>query len=218
MDTNTKQYKKEIEKKLYKYLLEEDQKNDKSREYIKEQKKRVKNTIVANQSIPSSSKESAGLALETYVPSLYTVQNVILDSSFSSYPNNSKNKFLLELSDPLKNVYAIRILRTDFVNTTNSNPIYNAYLYLNGYINTILANGLNTRIYTKLFNNTNIYPSVSSDITMDPYIYIFKPIDSILNKFNIQIMNADGTLYDFGENSINLTITLAVYTIPNLAR
>jgi len=216
MDANQKQYKKEIEKKLYKYLLSEEQ--NRVSEHTKEQKRRIKESVVANRNILSPSKESAGLTLENYVPSSFEVQNLIIDSDFISSSFDTYNNFTLQLAESFKNVYAIRLLSTNLVNLTTNNPINNAFLYLNGYINTILANGLNTRIYTKLFNNAHEYPAVSSDISMDPYIYIFKPVQSILNKFNIQILNGDGTSYNFGSDTINISITLAIYTIPNLAR
>lgn len=216
MDHNQKEYKKQIEKKLYKYLVSEEQNRDSI--YLKEQKKRTKDAVVSNRSIIGSSKESAGLTLETYVPTLYNIQNIIIDSDFISNPAESFNNFTVQLADPIKNVYAIRILFTYFYNSTTNAPINGAFLYLNGYINTLLANGMNTRIYTKLYNNTNVYPAVSSDISMDPYIYIFRPVQSQLNKFNVQIMKSDGTLYNFTNDKINISITLAVYSIPNMAR
>lgn len=216
-------YRYETEQKLLKYIQANDDNREKSladnkKILIKEQKKREKNAIKANQASITNSNESSSLSLETYLPTTYRVSNVILDSSFKS-ENFADNNFILKLSDPLKNVVALRILRTEFLNTSNKNNNFdNVYLYLNGYINTYLANETNTQIYGRLIAGTETYTAISSDIRNDPFIYIFRPIENSLSKFEIKLLNADGSLYDLQNNNSSIIITLAVYTIPNIAR
>lgn len=225
-------YRLEAEKKLLKFIQENDDHREQSMSdskkiLVKEQKRRDKNAIKANQASITNSNESSALSMETYLPTTYRVTNLILDSYFvaTNYRKNSNllNQFILKLSDPLRNVVAIRILRTEFINLTDSQDINyvalkNAYIYFNGYINTFIANETNTQIYGRLIAGTEIYPGISSDIRNDPFVYIFRPIENSLSRFEIKILNGDGSLYDFHDNNIQIVITLAVYTIPNIAR
>lgn len=210
------------EQKLLKYLQAEAEPEEKRRieKIQKEQKRREKLSAKANQSAIPASLESSSLSLDNYINTPYRVSNLILDSSFKTL-NYGDNDFVLKLSDPLKNVAAIRILRTEFYNSSNlntfENNFENVYLYLNGYINTFLANNTNTQIYGRLIAGTETYPSVSGDIKQDPYIYFFRPIENSLNRFHIKLLNSDGSLYDLKGNKAKIVITFAIYSVMNLS-
>lgn len=219
---NDRNYRLEAEQKLFRFLKDNDDKrersvNDNKEILIKEQKRKQRSAIKANQASITNSNESSSLSLETYLPTTYKVSNIILDSSFKKAGQNDNN-FVLKLSDPLKNIVALRILRTEFINYTNPDKLFdNSYLYLNGYINTYLANETNTQFFGRLIAGTETYTSISSDIRNDPFIYIFRPIEHSLSRFDIKILNADGSLYNPKGDGISVVITLAVYTIPNIA-
>lgn len=210
------------EQKLLKYIQAQAEPEEKKRieRLHKEQKRREKLSAKANQSAIPNSLESSSLSLDNYIHTPYRISNLILDSSFKTL-NFGDNDFVLKLSDPLKNVAAIRILRTEFYNSTNINKFENSfdnvYLYLNGYINTYLANDINTQIYGRLIAGTETYPSVSGDIKQDPHIYFFRPIENSLNRFHIKLLNSDGSLYDLKGNKAKVVITFAVYSVMNLS-
>lgn len=210
------------EKRLFKYLQAQAEPEEKKRieKLEKEQRRRERAAAKANQSPINISNQSSSLGLENYLPTNYRVNNLILDSSYKSL-NYSDNDFVLKLSDPLKNVAAIRILRTEFINIDKPN-IYeknfdNIYLYLNGYTNTFIADENNTQIYGRLLGGNETYPAISGDIRNDPYIYIFRPIEHSLSRFHIKLLNHDGSLYNLEGYRAKVVITLAVYSIMNLS-
>lgn len=173
---------------------------------------------------------SAGLAMDSYVKNNYNVKTVIIDSDFrntstSQVPYN----FSVKLAESYKNVFAVRLIRTELYDTTNNTgffvinqmriPIqfYNissAYLYLNGYTLSQTTNGLINQIFTRITPGLELYPSVSSDITVDPHVYFLNPIQPKLTQFNVKLMNSDGSLYELP--NARIVLTLVIYSQKNV--
>lgn len=166
-------------------------------------------------------------SMDQYVSARYRLYNVILDSSFRdsrTYPH--ANDFVVKLTEPLLNVAAIRILRTEFYQPSATTgyfvmnnvriplQLYNiesAYLYLNGYISTNVANETNTTFFGRVSPGTETYPAVTGDITLDPYVYVLQPLDPKLKRFHVKLLQPDGCLY--AVDNARVVITLAVYCL-----
>lgn len=172
--------------------------------------------------------EQPSLTMDRYIPSRFRIYNIILDSTFrdlAAYPN--ANDFVVKLVEPLRNVVAIRLLRTEFYQPSNTtgyfvlnevriplqvyNNIANAYLYLNGYTSTNVANDTSTTFFGRIGPGTEIYPAITGDPTLDPYIYIMQPIEPKLRRFHVKLMNADRS--DYAVTNARVIITLAVYCL-----
>lgn len=171
--------------------------------------------------------EQPSLTMDRYIPSKYRVYNIILDSTFRDtniYPD--ANDFVVKLVEPLRNVVAIRLLRTEFFQPANTTGYFvindarvplqlynvnNAYLYLNGYTSTNVANETSTTFFGRIGPGTEMYPAITGDPTLDPYIYIMNPIEPRLRRFHVKLMNADSSIYPL--TNARVVITLALYCL-----
>lgn len=169
--------------------------------------------------------DTTQLSMDRYISSSYRVYNIIVDSSLrniNEYP--SANDFVVRLLEPLKNVGAIRVLKTEFFQPSNSIGYFvinqarvplqlydmeNAYLYLNGYISTSVANDTNTAFFGRIGPGTEMYPAVTGNLTQDPYIYVLKPADPRLRKFHVKLLSHDGSPYPV--QNAKVVLTIAVY-------
>jgi hypothetical protein len=167
------------------------------------------------------------LAMDRYVATNFRVFNIIIDSEHrnqSIYPNS--NDYVVKLQDNLLNVVAIRVLKTEFYQDANSVgfmvfndvqiplQLYNvqhAYLYLNGMINTAIANETNIALFGRIGPGTEMYPAVSADPFKDPYIYVMRPVEPRMRRFHVKLYTANGELYPV--NKARIVITLAVYCL-----
>ena len=137
------------------------------------------------------------------------------------YPN--ANDFVVKLQDAIKMVAAIRILKTEFYQPSNSFgyfvlneakiplQLYNvshAYLYLNGYKNTIIANDGNAALLGRIGPGMEMYPAITGDPLKDPFICVFRPIEGKLRRFHVKLLNADGSSYPVTNARVVLTIAL----------
>ena len=163
----------------------------------------------------------------------YKVTNIIIDSTFrnqASYP--LANDFVVYIGDVLKNVVAIRILKTEFTQsaTTNSYFVINslriplqvstgssAYLYLNNYDKNVITDGTtldssSTNTYFgRITPGSEIYPAVTGNIFDDPFTYIFNPPQAKLARFHVKLLNPDRSLFSLQDNTSTVVITLAAY-------
>ena len=163
----------------------------------------------------------------------YKVTNIIIDSSFrnqASYP--LANDFVVYIGDILKNVVAIRILKTEFTQSTTTHSYFvinslriplqvstgnSAYLYLNNYDKNIITDGTtldssSTNTYFgRIAPGAEIYPAVSGNIFDDPFTYIFNPPQAKLARFHIKLLNPDRSLFSLQDNTSSVVITIAAY-------
>jgi hypothetical protein len=171
--------------------------------------------------------ETLDLGMDVYVPSKYRLYTVILDSAHRNreqYPYS--NDFVLKLQENMRNVVAIRILKTEYYQSENmlgymvfndiriplqANNVEHAYLYLNGYINTVIANESNIPLFGRIGPGTEQYPSISANPFDDPYIYMMRPVEPKMRRFHIKLLTADGSQYMAQDSRV--VITLALYCL-----
>lgn len=209
------QYALEMQQRYFKYLQQEDE-----REYqlLEKEKRRQKKLQKKQESktpvVPASLQE-------------YKIHNIIIDSDLRDtglYPN--ANDFVVRLQEPYKMVVALRILKTEFYQPSNSFgyfvlneakiplQLYNvshAYLYVNGYTNTAIVNESNIALMGRIGPGMEMYPSVSGDPLKDPFIYVFRPIEGKLRRFHVKLVNADGSAYPV--TNARVVLTIAVYCV-----
>lgn len=199
---------------------------DEPEQYERQQRREARNRAkdLDRTTISKYGQVSAGLAMDSYTKNNYNIKTVIIDSEFrdqSSYP--LPYDFSVKLTESIKNVIAVRLVRTEFYDTTNNTgffvinqmriPIqfYNinsSYLYLNGYSLTQTTNGMLNKIFTRITPGLEIYPSISSDITSDPFTYFLNPVEPKLRQFDIRLMNSDGTSYQLPNARVILTVVV----------
>lgn len=235
MNDSRKQYVLEMQQRYLKFLQQDEAKEQTVRDSVKKSRSHrrrvtqepVEMSQLAAAPVQKYKPDTTQLSMDRYLASSYRVYNIIVDSSLrntNDYP--SANDFVVRLLEPLRNVAAIRILKTEFFQPSNSIGYFvinqarvplqlydmeNAYLYLNGYISTSIANDSNTAFFGRIGPGTEMYPAVTSNLTQDPYIYVLKPADPRLRKFHVKLMGSDGTLYPV-ENA-KVVLTLAVYCL-----
>jgi len=167
--------------------------------------------------------------------SKYIVKTIIIDSIFrnkKTYP--LANDFVLYIGDTLKNVIAVRMIKSEFTQPINNTSYFvlnqvatalqtqvanSAYLYLNNYDNFMVSDGTsadnasNNTFFGRVVPGVDIYQILSGYPLDDPYTYIFNPPQAKLNRFHIRLLNADRTLYTLQtpEATASIVITLAVY-------
>tara|TARA_B110000261_G_scaffold157814_1_gene193362 strand:+ start:3917 stop:4510 length:594 start_codon:yes stop_codon:yes gene_type:complete len=137
------------------------------------------------------------------------------------------NEFVITLSEILKQVIAVRLIRTEYlINepsfTTaliNNQPVplqlfkhIQAYIYLNGYEKIKLANKMTIPIFSQLSAGVETLPPSNDNIKFDPYAYILNPRNEKLDKFHIKILDSQGDKIPIIDpDKIRLIITLAIY-------
>lgn len=248
--SNQQQYLMEKQQRYLRFLMDEEGREEKVRTQVlrdlgklPKEKKKVTRQKPSNQDStyvsPNPIRNDAlqtmptamTLTMDRYTPSQYRVHNVILDSSFRDVgAHPSANDFVVRLTEPFTHVAALRILRTEFYQPSNTTgyfvmnevqiplQLYNiesAYLFINGYTRTTIANETNTTFFGRIGPGTEIYPAVTGDITQDPFIYIMRPVEPRLRRFHIRLMQADGSPYPV--NNARIIIHLAVYCTPPTA-
>ena len=136
---------------------------------------------------------------------------VVLSTSFrdfTTYPN--ANEFTLRLAEPLRNVFALRLMRADF--TTSSTT--SAYVSLNQYKRIVLADGSESVFFAMVSPGTELCPSVTTSIENDPYAHVLRPPEGRLRNFDVQIMNSNMTPY--ATVGFQLVLTLTAYCMEGI--
>jgi hypothetical protein len=162
-------------------------------------------------------------------PKRKLVQDVIVIDSNTRNKDDYllPNDFVITLSEILKHVIAIRLIRTEYlINdpsfTTaliNNQPVplqlfkhIQAYIYLNGYEKIKLANKMTIPIFSQLSAGVETLPPSNDNIKFDPYAYILNPRNEKLDKFHIKILDGQGEKINIIDpDKIRLIITLAIY-------
>lgn len=173
--------------------------------------------------------ENASLTMDRYVPRAptYRLHTLIVDSchrDVNLYPNPTD--FVVRVQEVFRNVAALRILRTEFYQPSNSFgyfvlndmkvplQLYNmehAYLYLNGYLSTVVANDTNVALFGRICPGTELYPAVTADILQDPFIYVMNPVEPRLRKFHVRLLTHDGQPYP--ANNARVILTIGIYSM-----
>lgn len=142
----------------------------------------------------------------------FRTTHVVLDSSHRdifTYPTIAQ--FSLSLAEPLTDVVAIRLLRSEFY--PESNRTTAAYLYVNGYVHTLLANDTTPPIYTRIPAGFDTLPGMTSHILEDPYTFHLQPREPRLRRFDIQLFEEAGLVTNLGAHA-SLVLSFAIYHLP----
>lgn len=143
------------------------------------------------------------------------IVRLVLDTNnrnAAAYPD--ARKCTLKLAEPLRNVYALRILRSQLTTISSTN----AYVRLNGYQNLMVVdntNGLSmdTNAYASYFAlvlpGNELHPATTQDISSDPNAVMLKPSVDKLTNFELEVRDNDSNLYT--DAAMSLTLTLAAY-------
>lgn len=130
---------------------------------------------------------------------------------------SSVNNFQIDLDKVnqslLRDVLAIKLIKFDIYGGSQSLSQKSIYLRINDYNQVILGTpNINFAFANFISNSSGVAFHDSSSVLLetDPYIYTFNPVKSTLGKFEITIVNADGTLYDTKDHKV--AISLAIYT------
>lgn len=226
-------YRNEMEQRYLKFVQTEDSREEAMRKALVRDEKRTRErdagltraSAVAKRS--SRHMAAAATTFGRYIPSAFRVSTIVIDSAFrdmSAYP--SANEFVVKLVEPLRDVGAIRLLRTEFYQPSNTMgyfvmnevrvplQLYNiesAYLYLNGYQSMQVAQDVNTTFFARVGPGTEIYPAVTGDIRQDPLLYTFLPAEPRLRRFHVKLLTHDGCCYPV--NNARVVLTIAVYSL-----
>ena len=126
---------------------------------------------------------------------------ITIDSASSTYIDNTKQNFYINLDEPLRNVYKINIILT-MINISQTSPLNVSlepiYINLNDY----------QRLIAK-YNNNNIYYfesiimensitsgtiSIKNDFNSNDTIYYLNPIEPQLKRFQISLYDKENNL------------------------
>jgi hypothetical protein len=217
---NQQQYQDELQARFLKNFTP-----DANEKLIKKQRKiRAR----ANEDLTGANGEKASLLMNRMIDSKYIVQTVILDSAHRNllqFPN--ANDYVIKILEPLRNVAAVRLLKTEYFEPCSTQGYFvmngvkiplqsynldHAYLYLNGWINTIIANDTNTNLFGRVAPGVDTYPAVAGNIENDPYTYILRPSEPRLRRFHVRLLTHEGQLQ--AVTNARVILTLAFYCLP----
>lgn len=198
---NLHQYNKELQQKHLKILRNQDKISNREQNLIKRQKK---------------------YKLEKDI--------IVLDSEDrdkTQFPN--PNHYILTILEDLKNVIALRLLKTEYLLKDSSFNILtindqivplqvyqnvHAFLYLNGYNKIKMSNRITMPIFSQLSSGINNYPVSNDDFRIDPLVFKFNPIEPKLNKFEIKLLDNKGNIVNIIDpEKIQIILTIIVYRI-----
>jgi hypothetical protein len=155
---------------------------------------------------------------------------IVLDSDDRDkniYPK--PNEYVLSLLEELKNVIAIRLLKSEYVLKDNAFnlltindqifPIQayknvHAYIYLNGYNKIKMSNRITIPIFSQLSPGINNIPLSTDDFRIDPYVHRLNPVEKKLIKFDIKLLDNKGEIVEIIDpEKIQIILTLIVYRL-----
>ena len=142
---------------------------------------------------------------------------ITIDSASSTYIDNTKQNFYINLDEPLRNVYKINIILA-MINISQTSPLNVSlepiYINLNDY----------QRLIAK-YNNNNIYYfesiimensitsgtiSIKNDFNSNDTIYYLNPIEPQLKRFQISLYDKENNLIP-KENINKFVMKLGIY-------
>jgi hypothetical protein len=137
----------------------------------------------------------------------YKIHQVLIDSQDSI--NNNNGNFVIKLANPLRNVFAVRLLKSELI---YSFPHMNSgiYLYLNGYKLLIRSEQKDTiDLFARINMGVTNFQCVTTNILDDPYTFILNPIQLKLDRFDVKALDNNNQLR--AENTFNLVLHLAIF-------
>lgn len=140
----------------------------------------------------------------------YKVYQFIADSkdrNKTTFPDASQ--FILESTETFKNVFAIRLLKSD-LNYIAGVGGRGVYISLNDY-KLLYRNAEqdNIRMFSKINSGIENHNCITSNILEDPYTYIMNPIEGKFKKFDIKCYDENNTITT--DNQFNLVLHLALF-------
>lgn len=162
-------------------------------------------------------------------PKRKLVQEILVIDSNTRNKDNYRlpNEFVINISETLKNVVALRLVRTEYLLNDasftaaliNNQPVplqlfkhIQAFIYLNGYSKIKLANKMTVPIFSQLSPGVETLPASNDNLKLDPYAYILNPMEEKLDKFHVKILDGQGEIIPIIDpEKIRLLLTLAVY-------
>lgn len=236
------QYLLEAQQRYFKFLQAEDSQETKVREraleektLAKEKKKQKKDLEKVATLAFQEAPEKPSLTMDRYLTSRFRAVQVILDSSFR-HSSMQPNDFSVKLTEPLRNVVALRLMKTEYFQPSQCTNYFvfnnirvpiqaftmeSAYLYLNGYSMTNVAtisslSGEDTantpQFFGRIGPGMEVYPAINGNITQDPYIYLLQPMEQRLRRFHVRLLQANGSPYAT-ESTARVVITLTAYCL-----
>lgn len=221
MKSNNDQYHNELQSRYLKFMTNAISLTEKEPdEHTERRERRRKNRISHKEE-----KTNSTLTMDRMIESKYVVKMIVIDSAHRNmiqYPY--ANDFVVKTEETLRNVGAIRLIKTEYFEpcATAAYMVLNgakvplqtynldhAYIYLNGYINMIVANDTNTSIFGRISPGTEIYPTVAGDIKEDPYVHILRPAEPKLRRYHIRLQTHTGQLQEVA--NARVILTLGVY-------
>jgi len=201
-------------------------KNEKNERYMKTL---ARENINNNYTTVQNEKTDVKLGMNVYSKNNLKQQIIVLDSldrDRNLFP--SINEYVLRLSESIKNCVAMRLLRTEYVlNNSYSTILINnhevpiniykplsSYLFLNGYSKIKIANESNLQAFHQMSPGIITLPSITNNILLDPYTYVFNPIEKRLKRFDVGLIDNQGKKVDIanGDES-RLILTFTVFTL-----
>lgn len=146
---------------------------------------------------------------------------LVLDSEHRNttlYPNT--NNFQIDLEKvnqaPLRDVLAIKLIKFDIFGGGLALDKRSVYLRINDFNHSIVGTANINFAYANFITNStglNFHDTSSVLLETDPNVYTFNPVRGNLRKFDVSILNADGTLYDTKDHKV--VMTFAIYSKRN---
>lgn len=160
-------------------------------------------------------RQSKKETVKTVVPrqvemSNYKIYQVLLDSNDRNKTTFvSPTNYVLKLATPLRNVFAVRLLKSEFL--YNSLTLGNGvYVYLNGYKLLIRNQEQDIlSLFARITPGINDFQCVTTNILDDPYTYILNPMEPKLDRFEVQLYDADNKKKE--DVHFNLIMHLAIF-------
>lgn len=174
-------------------------------------------------------KERVGKQMNMNVGNQYRQEVVVIDSNDrdkTKYP--LVNDFVVNLSESIKNVLVIRLLRSEYtIDEAYANLIINnqkvpinifktfiAFVYMNGYSKIRVANETNSNFFSQISAGIDVKPSMTNNFFYDPYAVVMNPIEKSLKRFHVKICDSEGNVIPIkSDSTTRLILTLGIFTL-----
>jgi len=151
---------------------------------------------------------------------------IVIDSSVANFPDTSLSDFYIDLDEPLRNVYKIKII-TILANIKNSGNVYNKdlesiYINLNNYDRLITkstirdSNGKrgNNYYFDSLIIETaslSANSTIKNDYNHADVEYFINPIEPQLKRLRVTLFDKSNNIIQFTNIINRFVIKLSIY-------